>query len=204
MSVIDLPAQSSDAQAVEKIPAAVFDAGAGKDFDEVYISGLKTPDGLFACDGAALIHEDWCDEPVLDRIEHADHRTVSADWWRRMVHTRKSNIVDGFPQVTVRPFYELTVTAAGGSMSYRSAGEEAVILLDADRRVRGLIGGMVSPYSPRALSDNYRAVVHLIEVFRRQVPNMHPHHAALAALVSVDERAGAGMVQQRPRVEVAQ
>ncbi len=203
MSVHEVTELTRDAQPVEKIPAAVFDAGVGADFDEVHVSGLSTPDGVFATDGCALFHLDWCDQQIRDRIDFQGVRDVDLDWWWSSVRTRQSNVVNGFPQVTVRPFYELVVTAAGGSLHYRSHTDEAVVVIDEDRKVRAIIGGRVSPYSPRSLSEHYRQVVHLIEVYRRQVPTMHPHHAAMAALVAVDERTGPSMVQHEPRVEVA-
>lgn len=199
MSVLDRADHDITTEAA-KIPYTVFDAGVGKDFDEVYVSGLKTPDGLFACDGAALIHEDWCDDTILDRINRSDHRKVDREWWSQTVHTRRTNLVDGYPQVTLRPFYDITITAAGGSTDWRSDNEEAIVVLDNHRNVRALIGGMASPYSPKALATNRAGVVHLMGMYSRMVPDMHPHHAALAALLAVDERAGAPAKQFFPAV----
>ena len=185
---------------MERVPFSVFDAGVGADFDEVHVHLLNTPDGQFVTDGAALIFAGWCDDLAQGRATGSVARDVDPDWWRRATHTTRSNIVDGYPQVTVRPFYELTLTAAGGRLEWRSDAQEAVIVHDEHRKVRGLIGGVVTPYSPRALSEHLVDVTHLMEVYRRQVPTLHPHLAAMAALIAVDEREGGAAQQLRPDV----
>lgn len=180
------------------IPHTVFDHGVGADFDAVHIHPVRTPDGVFVTDGCALIHTDWCDTTTHTRIEHIEPRTIDSDWWQRSFHTRTSNIVDGYPQVTIRPWYQLCLDEAGADLKWRSNVIDALIALDEARRLRAIIGAWASPYRVDSFHKHQTDINHLIETYKRHAPHMHPHHAAVAALVAVDERDGAESVQLDP------
>lgn len=197
MSILDTTDTTATTEAA-KIPYTIFDAGVGQDFDSVYIHSIETPDGVFVTDGAALVHEEWCDTTTYDRVRYTDPRPIDADWWRSNFHTRTTNLVNDHPQVTIRPWYQITLEQAGADTTWRSYSTEALIALDQSRRIRAIIGAWTSPYNTTTLHQHRAAVDHLIETYSRHIPHMHPHHAALAALVAVDERGGTESEQLDP------
>lgn len=185
------------------IPHTIFDHGVGADFDAVHVHPITTPDGVFVTDGCALIHEDWIDDPTYQRIRYTDPQSVDVDWWRRSFRTRTTNIVEGYPQVTIRPWYQMCLEQAGADLTWRSAKLEALTALDDSRRLRAIIGAWRGTYKPTALHDHRTDVTRLMGLYDRNAPTLHPHHAALAALIAVDEREGAPTQQVELELEVS-
>lgn len=184
------------------IPHTVFDHGVGADFDAVHIHPVRTPDGVFVTDGCALIHIDWCDDITVEQIQHHEQRPVDADWWRRAFHVRTTNTVDDHPQVTIRPWYQMCLDQVGADIKWRSNTLEALTVLDDHRQLRAVIGAWRSTYRPTTLTDHRAEVTRLMGLYERHAPTVHPHHAALAALIAVDERAGAPAEQAGVELEV--
>lgn len=174
-----------------KIPHTIFDHGVGADWEEVHIHAVDTPDGVFVTDGCVLVRVDWCDDTVRQRVRYNDARQVDRAWWQSTVRTRTTNLVDDYPQVTIRPWYHLCLAEAGANMRWRSSRSEALIALEDDRTVVAVVAGWRSPYTPASLDSHPAEVRYLMGLYERHAPTLHPHLAAVAALIAVDEREGA-------------
>lgn len=200
MSLVETNESDSYTQPVEKIPVSVFDHGVGAEFEAVHIHSIDTPDGVFITDGCILVHEDWCDDAARQRVRYTATRPVDAEWWRQSFHTRTTNHVDGFPLVTIRPWYQMCLEQMGADLKWRSYDAEALTVLDTSRQLRAVVAGWLSPYKPTVLAEHRPAITHLLTLYRRHAPSLHPHQAALAALIAVDERSGAPAQQMELEV----